>query len=231
MRAIEAILAIIVLLGWLCGMNAQSDNTTRLNQAVVGFQARGEAGLQTILRLGETAEVPVGVVRADDSLCRDKIDLSVQKDTVANIMSKVISQTPDYRWLTRDGVVIIEPKSISADTAEFLDIVIPRYAAPESTLQELAAFLLTDVRGVLRPNEGTAADILSSSNEARTKPFEMRDATVEQILNRMVKQGQGGAWILLPIPKDYRVAADRQFVQVVGYPDTEGRIGKISCQP
>ncbi|MGH9682812.1 MAG: hypothetical protein ACRD4S_04275 [Candidatus Acidiferrales bacterium] len=146
-------------------------------------------------------------------------------------MNKITNQIPDYRWVVRDGVAVVEPRSIPEGTSHILNLIIPRYAAPESTLQELAAFLHTDVRGVLRPDQGTAEDVLSSSNAVTTAPFEMRNASVEQILNRMATQGNGGAWILRPIPQDYRTAADHEFVQVVAYPDSEGRIARISCQP
>ncbi len=222
---------IVALAGWLCFADAQTGQAPNgLNQEVEGFQVN-ERSLSAILRLGNLSEVPLGVILADESLCTDKIEVEAPKESFTLLMHKIIGQTPGYQWLVQDGVAIIEPKSMPVDTVNLLELVIPRYAAPESTLQALAAFLRTDVLGVLRPNRGSIADILSSSSEVRTGPIEMRHATVQQILNRMVREGHGGAWVLLPTPKDYSAAADRQFVQVVSYPDSEGRIGRTSCQP
>jgi len=186
--------------------------------------------LQAILRLGQTAQQPVGIILGDDSLCRYRVNMSATKDAFPGLVDRILAQVSGYRWSLRDGVAIMQPNSLLPDTAKLLALTIPRYGAPRSTLVEHAAFLNMDIRALLRPNEGTLGDILSSPDEAKTGPIELRDLTVEQILNYLVKQGKGGAWLLFPVPGTYHPVAD-QFVQLVSYQDTTGRLERVSCHP
>ena len=189
------------------------------------------SALQVILRLGKTAQQPVGIILGDNSLCRYGVNVSATKGAFPDSIDRILAQVPGYRWSLRDGVAIAQPSSLPPDTAKLLALTIPRYRAPRSTLVEHAAFLNMDIKAVLRPDEGTLGDILSSPDEAKTGPVELRDLTVEQILNYLVKQGKGGAWLLFPVPRDYRSAADRQFVQLVSYQDPTGRLERASCHP
>lgn len=188
------------------------------------------SALQVILQLGQTAQQPVGVILGDDSLCRYTVNVSATKDGFPRLMDRVLVQAPGYRWSLRDGVAIAQPNAPPPDTATLLALTIPRYRAPRSTMVEHTVFLNMDIRAVLRPKEGTLGDILSSPDEERTGPVELRDLSVEQILNYLVKQGKGGAWILFPVPKDYRKAG-QQFAQLVSYKDPTGRLERASCHP
>jgi hypothetical protein len=193
--------------------------------------ANHSRALQALLRLGQTAQQPVGIIFGDDSLCRYGVNLSATKDAFPGLIDRMLAQVPGYRWSLRDGVAIAQPNSLPPDAAKLLALTIPRYGAPRSTLVEHAGFLNMDIKAVLQPDEGTLGDILSSPDEAKTGPIELRDLTVEQILNHLVTQGKGGAWLLFPVPRDYRSAADAQFVQLVSYQDTTGRLERASCHP
>src|SRR6266478_2802491 len=99
-------------------------------------------------------------------------------------------------------------------------------APPGSTMQELGAYLWQSVYYSFHPTEGTMMEILSGTNSVPIPPFEMHNATVEQILNRIVKEGGGGVWVLPPIPDNYRDKRDLKVADVSSYVDDKEKIRK-----
>jgi len=197
------------------------------NKQIEKFESHGESALNSILRLGIENKIPLGIIRSGDRLCT-KIDLAVRGEPATTIIEALIKRIGAYRLRIKDDLLVIEPQFIPSSTAQLLATEIPLFSVGASTTQELEAALLRFTKAVLRPAEGSAFSILGSPDDPRTPAFQMRNVTVDEILNRIVKQDEGGAWILLPIPDDYKKSADRPFVKIINYSDK--RAGeRISC--
>ena len=200
--------------------------------AVAHFETHGETALQSLLRLGIETKVAFGIIRTDDRLCKNTVDVTISDEPVLNTADRVLKGTEGYRAVVRDGIIIIEPQVVPPNSAQILNLLIDRYIAPPgSTMQELGVYLWRSVYAVFHPAEGTMTEIVSGTNPVYIPPFEMRNATVEQILNRMVKEGGGGVWVLPPIPDDYRGKRDLKVADVSSYTDDVAKIRKISCAP
>ncbi len=199
------------------------------DRTVEQFESHGEFGLQAILRFGMEAKVPLGLILANDQLCKRRVEITVQKESVATVMGMLTKQLDGYRWIFKDGVLLVEPEPIPQGAVGLLSTVIPHYSTPKTTLAGLGLFLIMDTRGVLRPEMGTAGSLLSSPDAQKVGPLELLNATVEQILNRITMEGTGGEWVLFPTPDDYRNGVDRKFVEIVSYAEDANRIRNVSC--
>ncbi|MGC2321074.1 MAG: hypothetical protein WA463_00455, partial [Terriglobales bacterium] len=126
----------------------------------------------------------------------------------------------------------VQPENIPDGPFRLLNIAIPRYAVPESTLDTRRAILWMQIRGVLEPAQGTAINVMTSAKETSLPPMDMRNATVEQILDRMVSGGPGGAWILYPLPPqhDWEDKLNVRFIGALSYSE-ERSLPQLSCEP
>jgi hypothetical protein len=204
-----------------------SQNVPPYSKPIEKFESHGENALNSILRLGIENKMPLGIIRVGDGLCT-KVDLAARGEPATAVIDTLIKQIGGYRWRIKDDLLVIEPQSIPLPPARLLATEIPLFSVGSITTQELEAVLLMFTKAVLRPGEGSVGSIIGSPDDPRTPAFQMRNATIEDILNHIVKQGEGGAWILLPIPDDYKKSADSPFVKIVNYSDKH--VGAhISC--
>jgi hypothetical protein len=219
--------ATALIIVWLEG-RAQVQAPAPQAAVVDRFEAHGEDALQTLLRFGVVSKVPLGLVLTDSRLCTTKITLSVQSEPALSIVDQLTKQIDGYHWAVQDGVVVIKPGFLPASTSQLLSTVIPRYSVPRTTLAGLDLFLVQDLRAVFHPELGSAGSLMSSPDAFRVGPFEMLNATLEQILDRIVKEA-GGEWVLLPTPDNFRNVSDLKFASLISYTDNPMAIAKTSC--
>jgi hypothetical protein len=198
------------------------------NAIIAHFESHGETALESLLRLGIENRVPLGIVGIDDRLCKNKIDIAVDGESALSTANGLLKGIDGYEAILRDNTIDIEPQVMPPNSAQVLNLVIEQYIAPPSSMQMLGLYLWRYVYAIFHPTEGTIIDVLSGAT-IQTKPFEMHNAAVVQILNRIVKEGGGGIWVLPPIPDDYRVKHDFKLADVSSYTDDEAKIRKISC--
>lgn len=215
------------------GQQSGAGNSSQPQYRIVNrFESRGEVALQAFLRLGSETKIPLGIVNAGDQLCKTKTEIAVEGETIANVVDKLTTQVGGYHWTLEDGVLLLLPQPMPRSALQLLNTLLPRFAAPRTTLDGLGVFLRIDVLAVFRPDIGTAGGLPRSPDAVLVGPLEIDNVTVEQTLNLIVKQGSTGQWILHPIPDDYRTAADKEFVDIVDYgSDPISTIQRLSCTP
>jgi hypothetical protein len=190
--------------------------------------SHGETSLEALLRLGMENKVALGIVRTDNRLCKNAEDVTIDNQPFLNAANTLLKSIDGYQAVVRDGVIVIEPRTASPNSEKILNLVIGQYVAQEgSSMQELGVYLWRYVYDILHPEASTMIEMLSGTT-VPIPPFEMHNATVEQILNRIVKEVGGGVWVLPPIPDDYRNKRDLRIADVSSYTDDVEKIRKIS---
>jgi hypothetical protein len=225
------LLLILVTVTEAFGQTTPRSPTELQFKLVEKFESHGEPALQTFLRLGAETGTPIGLVQNDGQLCKAKTEISVEGESIASIANKLTSQL-GFTWTVENGVLIFQPQHPSIGALQLLNTLIPRFAAPRTTLEGLGAFLTIDVRAVFRPEVGSAGSLSRSPNATLVGPLEMHDVTVKQVLNEIVKAGMRGQWVLRPIPDEYRAAADTKFVDIIDYGSNPLQtVQRLSCTP
>ena|SRR5215472_14258143 len=85
--------------------------------------------------------------------------------------------------------VVFLPDDIPAATPSFLELRVPNYSIPEDTLQTQVVFAWMNIRSSLRPNEGTAFDILSSPQSVKWPSQALNNLNVE--LDHLITRKRG----------------------------------------
>ena len=225
-------LILLITVAFCCVASAQRRPPASYETTTVTlFESHGEPAIQAVLRFGMASRIPLGLILADDSLCRAQIDLRVVNQSAAKALDALVSRLTGYVWTVRDGFVIVQPRELPQASLSVLNMVIPRFAAPEGPLKEQQLYLWMDIRAILRPEEGTLLNLVTSPREPKAAAIELRNASVEQILARLVSRAPIGAWVLFPVSEDLKRAAAHQLAILIQYGEDTKNIRTVTCRP
>ncbi len=204
---IRATILILVLSApSLCGgRDLQQSVTAEPGAEVWNFQSEGTTALQALLRLAQVTGTPIGIVQDDAALSTTSVNISTKNATLPEILDRILPQVRGYRWeySQPNSVILILPISPRPITDRFLNLTIPRFSPPRMGIQGLGIWLWMFARAALNPSQGSVGNILENPDDP-TFQIDERNATVEQLLNKIVLMSKG-AWVLAPLPDDLTV--------------------------
>lgn len=187
------------------------------------FESHGGIAMDTIVRFGIENRIPLRIILPDYHLCSAKIELTARNQVLADVVDALVRQVEGYKWRTKDGVLAIEPRSISSSSAKLLTTQIPQFHFEPGTTQDLERVLWMFTSEVANPQKGYNLSHIDSVDAPKISVSEMNNATVEEILDQVVKQDAGGAWILLPTSGDFKKSLARLFVKIISYSDQHAK--------
>jgi hypothetical protein len=157
--------------------------------------------IDALLQLGQEQRIPIGIEYIDAAAFRSRITLHVQDTTVGRLLH-TITHGQGYSWFANGGVIIVTHNGASQGRKNLLNIRISEFTiAREVTLQAASLQLLLKLYFVLHPHApGIAGDYPSGNPQFRVGPWTMKNATVRQILDRIVSQHHNGAWVVQQTP-------------------------------
>jgi hypothetical protein len=161
--------------------------------------------LQALINFGSYTRTPIGIVLETGKphrLCEENRQVTVRDRPLSEFLDELLAHS-NYAWSVEDGVILVRPAHVTDQLNRVLSIKFDRFGGIPSTMQGLGIVLNNWIYSRLHPEVGGFAGDILSSPDAETFPnFEVRDASVEQILNKIVSLGSKGMW-LFQLDKDF----------------------------
>jgi hypothetical protein len=157
--------------------------------------------IDALLQLGQEQRIPIGIEYIDAAALRSRISLREQNTSVGKLLD-TITHGQDYSWFTQGEVVMVTHSGSPQGRKNILNLRISEFTiARDVTLQAVSLELLGKLFFLLHPHAtGIVGDYPSGNPQFRVGPWTMRNATVRQILNRIVSQHINGAWVVQQAP-------------------------------
>ncbi len=154
--------------------------------------------LRALFKFGSETRVPIGIVLdtvKSEKLCEEHRQFTLQSRPMSEFLNRLLAQS-SYVWSFDQGVIHVQPAHLPDRVRQVLEIKFDRFGGIPTTMQGLGIILSGWIYSQLHPDNGFAGDILSSPDAERFPKFELRDASVERILNQIVQLGSKGIWLL-----------------------------------
>ena len=168
---------------------------------VASFDVRELNIIDALLQLGQEQQVPIGIEYIDAAAFRSRITLHARNSTVGALLD-TITHGQGYAWFTQSKVVMVTHRGEPGGRRNLLNTRIPEFAIEkEVTLQAASLKLLGALYWALNPHStGIVGDYPGGNPKFRAGPLRMKNATIRQILNRIVSQRKNGAWVVQQAP-------------------------------
>jgi hypothetical protein len=221
----------IVSMIWTGGSAAQGkpSNTIATDTKLAATGVMVKPALSQLLEIGRQNHIPMGIVLADDGLCRASLSKLEPQASVGQLMAKIEVELNGYTSELKDGVLHIGPTPTFSITAGFLNTSIPHFVTGPDTHQMMGVHLWMFIRAVLAPNEGSGFVGGESTNAEIVEGFETTDSTISQILDRIVATGGAAAWVLDARRSDLTSLSSVPPYQIRSYADLGVGWGTSVC--
>lgn len=169
---------------------------SKLAQQIAEFDNHAAPLIPTLLRISTEYHVPMGIERVTAEALNRPTTVKFQKGTLAGLLDVCARQLPGYAWIVREGAIDFFGKKEWVQTSNLFNLVIPSFSVSNQTVDATSDKLRTTVMMQTEKPTGIIGSYLGSF-ELEDKPisFESRNATVRDILNRMVALHGEAVWI------------------------------------
>ncbi len=162
--------------------------------------------LVTLIEISSAYHLPMGIEKVTPESADLPVTVTLDRGTLAGLLTRCVRALPGYRWTVQDGVVNVYGTREKEWRRNLLNFIVPNIEIRGGTLNDVNAALRMEVPGRLPvrfssvpPGKvfGVAGDTPGvGSLEAEHIDFEARNQTVRTILNRMVALSGGRAiWV------------------------------------
>jgi hypothetical protein len=217
------ILAAAVVLVFHCKpARAQFCNTSGgLSATVPEFQSRGASRVEALLRLGERYHLCFGIEEVDKALLTEPADIQLGRVTVKRAIESIVGSEHAVRIEQHYGVIEILPAAPGNKTRNIFEFIVPRWEAKRGMVQLTSWLLHTQLITDLNPQTtGFAAHGRAGDTDDQVGPFKERNLALRYLLDKIVAQSKGGAWIAQISSErrgDFRFAETHRIWSIVEY--------------
>ena len=158
-----------------------------------------------LAHIADEYDIPIGleVAAAHKEPKEKKIDISIEKGSLRDLLEAIVAQDSRYSWKIIDGVVNVYPRA-NRDTLlnDLLDTRIQEFLLAKNTsLYRIRYSIveLPEIKSKLEKAEVTAYTVAYTRMDfARLGEFSMRvsNVTLRELMNRIVRESDVKFWIL-----------------------------------
>ncbi len=198
MRAIAIAIVLLYPIGALYGQTRSS--FPNLSRKVAFFSVKQRNLIDALLSFGAQEHIPIGIDYIDKAAFQQRMNLEFRERSVREILD-ALTHPIGYRWSMARAVVSVTHDGVLVGKSNLLNTRIPQFRIGETSMHEASLALSLHLCFVVNPKSGGIAGDSPGGNLAfRVGPFDLKNATVRDILNRIVSQHSNGAWIVQQPP-------------------------------
>ena len=198
MRAIAFAIVLLYPFGALYGQTRSAP--PNLSRKVAFFSVKQRNLIDALLSFGAQERFPIAIDYIDKAAFQQRVNLEFREHSVREILD-ALTHPLGYRWSVARAVVSVTHDGALVGKSNLLNTRIPQFRIGETSMHEASLALSLDLYFVLNPKSGGIAGDSPGGNLAfRVGPFDLKNATVRDILNRIVSQHSNGAWIVQQPP-------------------------------
>lgn len=151
-----------------------------------------------LAEFADSGGIPMSFVtdRANDS-----VSVEIKNATIEDIFNAIVRANPKFAWEKSNGIVRFFPKNNKNQTLQnLLDTKVAKFTIePNSTVNVVAAKILnsTEIKAaLLKSNTNYSSDTNNSSDKKLNtdSPLEFSDLTLQELLDRIVKETKAKFW-------------------------------------
>ena len=185
--------------------------------------------LDSLLFMGEANKLPIGLVLEGDSLCKKSVPGSVAEVSVGALIEQIQREDLDYTAEIKDQKLYVHPKVIRASTLNALELKIPRFSVESESAEETGVHLWMSIRGILVPQETSMFSGGLQTNAETLPAINLTNTSVAGILNRTVKVGQRGVWLMYEVPPGWQGNPKTIPYKIFSYSGDQDLLHSVKC--
>jgi hypothetical protein len=175
---------------------AHCDASPDLSAPTIEFESLHASRIEALLRFGERYNLCFGIEYVDATLLTESTDLHIPGTTIQNAIKSILGQRRVLTTEVHNGVIEISRKTSESSAKNIFHYVIPRFEARRGTVQEMSIALHIQLVADLNPQiGGFAGQYPTGDLKDQVGPFTESNRTVKSLLDEIVRQSKGGAWI------------------------------------
>ena len=196
-------IAIAVVLFCICSvLDGQSGSAATIgpSRRVPFFAVKQRNLIDALLSFGQHEHIPIGIECIDKAAFQRSVTIELRERTVGEILD-AITHPFGYRWSIVGSVVSVTHDGALVGKSNLLNTRIPQFRIGETSMHEASLALNIHLYFVLNPHSrGIAGDSPGGNFAFRVGPFDLKNATVRNILNQIISQHSNGAWVVQQPP-------------------------------
>lgn len=177
-----------------CG--CEEDTKAKVAQPVTNYDNGGEPLIPTLLSIADSYGLPMGIERVTREALTRPLKISLPEGDVSRLLDLCVKQVPGYAWAVHDDTVHVFGEEELTQPSNLFNLVAPSFEIHEQTLntadEKLSMTVLIEVE---HPRGIVGSYLPSSELEDKRMTFAARNATVREILNRLVRLHGNSVWI------------------------------------
>jgi hypothetical protein len=190
------------------------------------FEVRNRNMIDALLLLGQQERIGIGIEYIDKAAFQKRVTLQFRDRNVEYVLN-ALTRPFGFRWSTDGQAITVTHTGAFAGSRNLLNTRIPKFNIEEMPLGQADCRLQVALYFAMNPNsEGVVGDCMFSGVTYRVGPLEMKNATVREILNRMVSQHGNGGWVVQQPPWTMDRDLGHGFWKVLPYDNMNGNYSK-----